>query len=532
MRRCFGVLISVLVLAIGCGKGDFSAKTNEGKANIFRYPLNTAPTTLDPAMVEDGDTIDMIQQVYEGLVAWSTENKPVPNLAERWELTNGNRTYIFHLRHGVKFHNGNELQASDFKFTFERNCDPDLKSTMPESYLSDIVGVLDKVHRKAKEVSGVKVIDKYTLSITIDKPRAYFLEKLTYPVAFAIPKDSVWPGKEITSASDMVGTGPYRVASYDIGQKVTLLAFKDYHGGAPQIDGIERPVILDPAVQLSKFKNGELDMIPLQRKDLEGIKQDATLSSQLHYFDRAALWYLGLNSKEYAPFANKKVRQAFAAAINRGRIVHEELGDVNEPANTILPPQVPGYRKDPKIMTYDPAKAQRLLAEAGYPNGKGLPPLVLMYRQEVPDIRIVADVVSGDLEKNLGIKVTERTMEWGAYLKEYEANKVPFFHMRWMADYLDPQDFLSLMLTTKGNENHIYYSNAKVDELCSEADASVDQAKRTELYTQAENIVLDDAPFVPIYFQKDVELISPRVRGLRESAFGHLPHTTVKLIDK
>ncbi|RYG32902.1 hypothetical protein EON81_19525, partial [bacterium] len=225
-----------------------------------------------------------------------------------------------------------------------------------------------------------------------------------------------------------------------------------------------------------------------------------------------------------------RVRQAVAEAIDIDNIVDNLLGGVNQKANGIVPPGVLGYRESgQKLLTYNPENARKKLAEAGYPEGKGLPVFEMMFREGRPDIALVAQQVASDLKKNLNMTVNLRTMEWRAYLEKHNKKEMNFFHMRWGADYLDAENFLSTLLASYGNENKLYYANPAYDALCREADTIQDEAKRKELYAKAEDIVLQDAPFVPIYFQRDAELISPRVKGLRESVFGHLPHTTVTL---
>ncbi len=533
MRRFAPLIVVLGFLLIGCGKGNFSKQASEGKENVFRYPIPTKPTSLDPAIVQDGDTIDIIQQVYEGLVCWGTDSKVKPNLAESWKISNGGKTYTFALKKGVKFFNGREVTADDFKYSIERAADPEFSKGMALNYLSDIVGVKEKLDKKSKEVSGVKVISPYVLEIDVDQPRAYFLQKLTYPVGFVVAKEAM-PMKdghadEITKVEQMMGTGPYKPRSYIEDQLFVLDSNPAYHGGAPKIASIERPVIKDAQTRLSKFKSGELDLVSLQRQDADGLKNDPTYKPQLHFYPRPAIWYVGFNLKTYAPFANQKVRQAFAMAIDRDRIVNQILEGMNTKADTIIPPDVLGHREKGAFPAYDPAAAKQLLAEAGYPGGKGLPDFEIEYRESYPDIRIVAEAVQSDLKNNLGVNVVPRSMEWRAFLEKHDSNKVGFFHMRWAADYLDPQNFLSLLLSTTGAENHTYYSNPEFDKLCAEADGLMDDNQRAKLYAQAEDIALKDCAWVPIYFQHDIELISPRVQGMRDSLFGHLPHTTVSL---
>ena len=522
-------LLTGIALVGGCTGGGFSKKAQEGQENVFRYPIVTNPTTLDPGVVQDGDTIDMLQQVYEGLVTWSEDNQPIGNLAESWDIGDGGTTYTFHLKKGVKFHSGREVTAEDFKWSYERCTSPTFNSSTAKTYLNDIVGVTDKIDGKAKEVKGIEVIDPYTLKITIDKPRPYFLGKLTYVIGGVLDKDKVPADREIKSVEEMVGTGPYRATNYVPEQVIVLTAFEDYHGGAPQIAQIERPVIKDAATRLNKYKGGELDLVMLERQDVAALQQDNDLKDHLQFFQRPATWYVGLNQLVYPQFKDRRVRRAFAMAIDRKTIVDDILGGINTEANGILPPGVLGFRADAKALPFDPAQARQLLAQAGYPGGKGFPKLELAFREQRPDIRIVAERVANDLKKNLGITAELRTMEWRAYLEKHQANRMGFFHMRWGADYLDPENFLSVLLASYGPEMHVGYHNPEYDALCRAADVEQDQQKRLQLYAQAEDIVVNDAPFIPIYFQRDAELIRPRVAGLRESLFGHLPHTTVKL---
>ncbi|CAN5373127.1 ABC transporter substrate-binding protein [soil metagenome] len=525
------VALAALALVAGCGKGNFSQKASESKLNVFRYPIVTSPTSLDPGKVQDGDTIDALQQTFEGLVGWGEDNKPTPILAEKWEITDGGRSYVFTLKKDLKFSSGNPVTAEDFKACLERNCDPKFASPTAETYMTDIVGVKDVIAGKTKEIDGVQVIDPMTLKITIDKPRPYFLGKLTYPIAFVFDRKALAdPSKEMKDVSEMIGTGPYAVSKFVPEQVMEFKANPSYHGGAPKIDGIQRPVVKDPAQRLQLFRNGEVDLVQLERQDLKGVQDDPALKPQLKLFDRPAFWYIGMSLKGYAPFKDVRVRQAVAQAIDVDNIVDNILGGVNKKADGIVPAGVFGHRDSgQKTWKYDPEAARKKLAEAGYPDGKGLPDFEMSFRESRPDIALVAQQVASDLKKNLNMNVTLRTMEWASYLTKNNKKQIPFFHMRWAADYLDAENFLSTLLASYGHENKVYYSNPQFDALCREADTSLDEKKRLELYGKAEDIALQDAPYLPIYFQRDAELISPRVKGLRESAFGHLPHTTVTL---
>lgn len=530
MRPVGLVLVSLVLLgAVSCGPGKFSSTAQSGKSGIFRYSIVPNPTTLDPHKVQDGDTIDLLQQVYEGLVGWSTDNRPEGYLAEKWELSPDNMTYTFTLKANAKFHNGRQVTADDVKWSFERTANSKLASPVSDAYLSDIVGFSDKFAGRAQEVSGVKVVDPSHVSITIKAPNRTFLGKLTYLAAAVVPKESFPMDTEVSDLKQMIGTGPFKMKSYQPNQLVVLEANKDYHGGAPKIQTIERWVVGDAVTRLNKFKNGELDLIQLERQDIAGLQSDAKFKDQLQLFDRPSIYYVGLNQLMYGPFKDKRVRQAIAMGIDKQKIVNDLLGGINTVANAIVPPGVPGGgRADAKSFKYDPEGAKKLLAEAGFPNGKGLAPLTLTFREDRPDIKIVAEAVAGQL-KAIGIEVKLQSMEWLAYLTKFNAKKQTFYHMRWAADYADAENFLSHMLATWGPENKLGYNSAVFDELCKKADAEPDIDKSLPIYAQAEDTVLQDAVWIPIYFQRDAELISPRVKGLRESIFGHLPHTTVSV---
>ncbi len=521
---------AILALAVfgaaGCG-GGFSQRTaSDSGEKVLRYPINTNPTSFDPGITQDGDTLDLIQNVYEGLVAWGTDNLVQPLLAESWEVSPDGLTYTFKVRKGVKFHSGREVTAEDFKWTIERNTDPALASQTADAYLSDIVGVTEKVKGQAEEVEGWQAPDPETVVITLKKPTPYFLGKLTYLVSAVLDKDAAPVGKEITEVAQMVGTGPFKVADYQRDLVTRLEAFDGYHGGRPKLDAILRPVVEDVQSKLTKFEAGELDFTMLQRQQIDAVEADEKLKPLLKYFDRPAVWYLGFGQSAYAPFKDKRVRQAFTMAIDRKTIVEDLLGGHNTLANGIVPPGVQGHRPDAQGLPFDAAKAKALLAEAGYPGGKGLPPLRLFFREQFRDIQLVAEAVQENLKTNLGVEVQLNALEWRTYLDKYNKGELPFYHMRWAADFLDAQNFLSHMLATTGPENKFGYSNPEFDRLCAEADSLMAWENRGPLYARAEDIALQDSAWAPIYYQRDAELHRPEIQGMRESLFGHLPHTT------
>ncbi len=516
----------------GGGQGSGSGSKTPG---VLRYPLSAEPTTLDPALVRDGVTIDLLHQCYQGLVGWDDKSEVVPLVAKEMpKISADGKTYTFTIRDGVKFHNGRAVTAEDVKYSLTRSLDPKLGSSVAMNYLDDIQGAKEFNAGKATNLSGVKVIDPKTVQITLVAPRAYFLGKLTYPTGYVLPREEVEKGEKTPGGAftinekNSVGTGAFKVSEYNRQSKVTLTANADYWGGAPKLKSIERPVVLDTKTARNLYDSGELDYVTLEKGDFKEVNADPSVSGEIKKWNRAATFYLGLNQKNYAPFKNKKVRQAFAHAVDKNALVQSVLLGVNDPATGVVPKGIFSYDEAFQGLPYDVNKAKQLLAEAGFADGKGLPPLTLSFREQQPDLRKTAEVVKEQLAQ-IGVNVNLNEMEWGTFLKANEAFETPFFHMRWSADYIDPQNFLSLMLTTTGAENYTGYSNPQYDKLCAQADAETDQAKRVALYRQAEKIVIDDAPWIPLYYQRDLELMKPHVTGIRDSLMGHLPHTTTEV---
>ncbi|MBW3623600.1 MAG: peptide ABC transporter substrate-binding protein [Armatimonadetes bacterium] len=519
--------LAALTFLSGCAtstrpKGDANTGTT-ASAQTLRYPLLTEPTTMDPARVEDGPTIDVLQHLYDGLVQWNEKNEVVPNLAESWTVSPDGRVYTFKLKQGVKFHNGDPVTAQDFVYSINRALDPKTQSTVAGTYLNDILGAEDVLAGKAQTAKGVEAVGDHTLRITLDQPKAYFLSKLTYPTAYAVSRRAIEEGGDRWTEKP-VGTGPFILDQWAHHSMVRLRANPDYHEGRPKLDGIERPILLDTRTRHSKFENGELHMTDVTMGDYDRDKNDPKLKDNLKIYPRPAIFYVSMNQKAFPPFQKKQVRQAFNHAVDKDTLIRVAMRDVPKRANGILPPGIPGYDPNLKGLEYNPEKARQLLAEAGYPGGKGFPALTLTFREKQADMRRFAEAMADQLEKNLGIQVSLREMEWGSFLDARNKGELPFYYLRWMADYLDPQDFLSIMLRTGTSENGANYSNPEFDRLVDQADVMQDPQKRIELYRKAERIAVDDAAWIPLYFQTDVELWNPAVKGVRESLMGHLPH--------
>ena len=517
-------------LLIGCGpKGNSGGGSPSGGSNILKYALQTAPTNLDPALVEDGDTIDLIRQMFEGLVMWDEKSEIVPNIAEKWDISADGKVYTFHLHDNVKFHNGRKATASDFVYSLTRAQAPEIKSPVAMTYLNDILGAKDLADGKVKTLAGIKAIDDKTLQITLDYRRPYFLGKLTLPTSYLVCKEAIEQNGGKFDEKTMIGTGPFKLDFYQSGSMVKMAAFKEYHGQKPIVDGIERPVKTDSFTRQTAYDSGDTDFTDVQRGDVERIKSDPIQSKEMKTFPRANTWFLQLSQFAFEPFKKREVRQAFAYAINKDEIIRIVYKGTALRATGILPPGIPGHDNSYAGMEYDPKKAQELLAKAGYPGGKGFPKLTITYRQGYQYIAEDVQRIRNDLKQNLGIEVETKESDWAKMLDDSKKHVLQCTHARWGADYLDAQNYLSVLFRTGVELNRMGYSNPEFDKLCDRADVEPDPAKRTELYKQAERIAVEDAPWVCLFHLPDVEVHKPYVKGVQDSLMGHLPHTTVSV---
>lgn len=521
---------AVLAAVLGCGGGKFSGGSNN-LDHVLSYPIPNNPTNFDPAGVEDGDTIEVLHQIFEGLVIYDENNQLVPNLALSWDESEDGLTYTFRLKPGVKFHNGREMTAEDVKYSWDRAAHKSVRSPTVEGYMADIVGFDEVWAGSAEEMSGVKVIDPHTLEVKIKATKAYWPMYLQYACYYVVAKENA--GLEpISDIESMVGTGPFRITDYQQDQFVEMSRFDDYHGGTPKLEKVRRLIASDAQTRRQMYESGKVDWVALERQDKGVIDQNPDLKDDLEIVDRAAMWYVGFGPKAQPIFRNAKVRQAFAMAINKQRIIDQGFDGVNRRAEGILPPAMPGFDENFKGYQFNAEQARKTLAEAGYADGKGMPQIKLYFRSDRADARILSTMVQQDLRENLGVKVDLAPTEWKALLEMRNKGELGFFHLRWGADYLDPQNFLSFMLHTNARENTLGYSNPEFDRLCETADRlpMSREDERIQMYRQAERIAVDDAIWIPMYFQRDIELVRSAVKDLRRSAMGPLPHTTTDVV--
>jgi ABC-type transport system substrate-binding protein len=471
------------------------------------------PPTFDPHLAEDNISGLFVNELFGGLVTIEPFNFSVaPDLAESWEVSEDGTVYTFHLRPEAKFHDGKPVTAMDVKWSLERVSDPETVSPVVDQYLNDIVGVKAKLNGAASEVEGVKVIDDHTIQITIDAPKAYFLAKLTYPTGFVLDQANVEGSEDWIRNPN--GTGPFRLAEYEIGEVLRLARNEYYHLGPPHLDEVE--MILSGGSAMILYENDEVHVTGVGLADLERILDpSSSLNSQVHpYPARFSTSYIGLNATE-PPLDDPKFREALNLAVDRDNIAAVVYEGAVRPAKTIIPPRFPGFNPDSNPYPYDPERARQLLAESKYGDSlDDLPRMTLSISGSLgAAVPLGLEVILQAWEQELGIQVDIQQTEWATFLEDVNDERYQMFSLAWAADYPDPENFLDLLFHSESEGNRTNYSNLQVDALLEEARVEQDRSLRLELYQRIEQMILDDAPWVLLWNDEDwYFLIKPNVK--------------------
>ena len=309
---------------------------------VFRR-LWADPPTLDPHLTGDTTSAGVVVELFSGLVSINTDLELVPDIAQEWQVDDTGMVYTFTLRDNVTFHNGKKVTAEDFKWSIERAASPALASHLADTYLNDIIGAEEYIDGDADSIEGIQVIDERTLQITIDAPKAYFLAKLSYPTAFVLDRETVESGGRNWWVENAVGTGPFKLDEYRIGERIVLKRFDEYYRAPrPDVDAINMNLAGGQAMAM--YENDEIDVTGVGLFDLERVlNPEEPLNKELVVAPPGfSVSYIGMNASE-PPFDDTNFRRALNHAVDKELIADEVLAELVKPAYSILPPGFPGY---------------------------------------------------------------------------------------------------------------------------------------------------------------------------------------------
>ena len=535
-NRWIGIFIAMVALLafVACGGGGEGAPATEEPTSAPTEAVEESPTeetedssdssetaeptnrlvqlfvdppTIDPHLTTDATSARIIVEVFGGLVTIDPNLDIVPDLAESWDISDEGRVYTFHLRPEAKFHDGKPVTAHDVQWSLERVTNPLTESPVADQYLGDIVGVKEKLAGDATTISGVKFIDEHTIQITIDEAKSYFLAKMTYPTGFVLDKENIEDNPR-NWFREPNGTGPFRLEEYVVGETLLLTRNDNYHLGPPKLEEVE--FILSGGTSLLMYENDEIHVAGVSLADLDRLSDpENDLFPELKTAPASfSVNYIGLNVNE-PPLDDVKVRQALNYAIDKQEIASIVLGDLVEPADGILPPNFPGYSEGVSGYTFDPVLAKRLLDESKYGDDlENIPPITITTPGNFgANVSLDMEVILQMWERNLGITAEFQQTEYATFLKDLHKGRFQMFDIGWIADYPDPENFLDILFHSESSNNHTHYSNPEVDELLMQARVETDSQTRYDLYNRAEQMILDDAPWVPLWFDGESKLL-------------------------
>ncbi len=516
MKRTLHIFLSVLLLCslltVGC-QLEQKVPTAEGELNLYGID----PITLDPAVCGEMTSHEYIAQLFGGLVRLDDNLEPAPDIAERWQVGDDGRTYTFYLRKDVRFHDGREVRAEDFKYSLERACDPSTGSRTAETYLGDIIGVAEVLAGKAEEISGVRVIDEYTLQITIDAPKSYFLSKLSYPTAFVVDRANAESGGEWWRQPN--GTGPFRLREW---QKENLLVLERnelYHGELAKVNSVVFQ--LWGGVPMNMYETGEIGVTSVYLHYIDKVTdKSGPFYQELKVVSELSFFYVGFDTTK-PPFDDVNLRRAFSQAIDRDKLVSLVYKDTVRRAEGILPPGMPGFNEELSGLNFDVNRAKELIANSSYGSVSGLPSITITTSGWGGLISPVLEAVIHEWRQNLGVEVKVRQLEPQRFLYHLKQEKDEMYFIGWIADYPHPQDFLDILFHTGVDNNYGEYSDPEVDALLEKAGVEIDFALSMALYQQAEQKLVDDAACVPLWFGQNHVLVKPYIEGYDLNPMGY-----------
>ena len=519
MKRTLYILLSVLLLCSllvsGCPRGPEETTTGTIGGDVLNlYGID--PYTLDPALAGDATSNEYILQLFSSLVRLDDNLEPVPDIAQSYQISEDGRVYTFRLREDVYFHDGRQVKAQDFKYSWERACDPATGSQTAATYLGDIVGVKDVLAGESEEISGVEVIDDYILKVTIDEPESYFLYKMTYVTSFVVDKDNVAAGAEWWRQPN--GTGPFKLWQWQEGSLFVLQKNELYYGEKAKLDFVV--FNLWAGIPMDLYETGKIDVATVGLPYIDKVTDEAgDFYQDLAVVPELSLIYIGFNCTE-PPFDNAGIRRAFSMAIDKDKLVSLVFQDTVTRADGILPLGMPGYNDELSGISCDVEGAKALIAASEYGDVSNLPTITVTTGGWGGLAASELEAIISEWRVNLGVEVEVRQLEPEEFLYSIMEEKDEMFYWGWGADYPHPQNFLEVLFYSGSEGNCGEYSNPEVDALLRMAGTEQDEGLSLELYQQAEQKLVDDAACIPLWFGENYVLVKPYVSGYNMNLLG------------
>jgi oligopeptide transport system substrate-binding protein len=492
-------------------------------ASVFRMSIKTEPPTLDWTLATDSVSIIILTNIMEGLTQYDAELNPQPAIAKKWEYSEDGKTITFFLRDDVVWSDGKPVTAKDFEYSWKRLLAPETAAQYAY-FLFDIENASQYNSGKITNPDqvGVQALSPHILQVRLKKPVAYFPSITTFMVTYPAREDIIQKyGDAWTEPENIVTNGPYTLEQWEHEYKLVLEANPQHFEGKPSVDAIRIFVVQEPTTALTLYETNELDYIELPPVAIPNYKT----SSEYRNIPQLRGYYYGFNVQK-APFNDRRVRQAFAHAIDRSRIP-EFLKGGELPSSSWIPQGMFAYNESIGSK-FDPQKARALLAQAGYADGKGFPKVTAAFN--TGDVnRLIGEFIQAQWKEHLNVHIDFESQEWKVFLSRLDLDPPQIFRLGWGADFPDPDNFMNLFIGSSGN-NRLKWAHPRYDELVALGSTLKNPQDRKAVYDEAQVLLTEqEAPMIPLFVSAQNLLVKPYVQGLKNNAMELLYLKRIKL---
>jgi oligopeptide transport system substrate-binding protein len=494
----------------------------QGAAQEVRLP-GIEPPTLDPGLAQDLASIDVIIQMFDGLVALDAAGGHQGVGASSWTISADGLTYTFTLRQGVLWSDGKPVTAHDYAWAWKRNVSPVTASPYANAFFPIKNGQAINDGELDPEQLGVQATDDRTLVVTLERPAAFFLSLASTVTLYPLRQDIVEGyGDRWTEAANIVTNGAYTLTWWQHDTRIVLERNERYWGSRPAVTRATFQLFPEDGVEqiLAAYEAGEIDTTGsasgIPASQLDRIMADPVLGQEIRTFKQSGTYFFVVNHRK-PHFQDARVRKAIGIALNRRQLLDDVIKQAGDPASGIQPEGILG-RQPAAWPQEDAAAAQQLMADAGYPNGQGFPEITLTYATTATN-RLLAEYTQQQLKDVLGITVKLESMESAVFLRwrrssDWERSG-DLYRASWFSDYEDPENWYNHIWDSESDPG-VYnagWKNAQFDGLVRQALMETDAARRTALYSQADQVMAQDYPHIPLYHEEVRALVKPYLKG-------------------
>ena len=515
--RLLKLILFLGLINCGCEKSQISGE------KTLRLTLDAEPPSLDSVFATDMTSISVIGNLMEGLARFDKNLEPIPAMAESWKVSSKGMVITFYLREDAFWSDGKPVTASDFEYSWKRLLSP-LTASQYAYFLFEVKNAFEYnsgKHKNANRV-GIKALAPKILQVKLKRPVSYFPSIVTFTATFPQRRDIVEQhGDHWTDPEFLIVNGPFTLIERKHEYKLTLRANPRYYGGKQFLDRVIFYIVEEANTALALYETGQTDLTNLPLEAVPSYRDHPEYVS----FEQFNVNYYGFNVHK-VPFDNVLIRQAFAHSIERSRLPKVLQGG-QQPMASWVPKGMFGH--SPTIGAhFNPVKARSLLSKAGYPKGRGLPKITIVYNSNINN-RLVAEFLQAQWKQHLGVETELDSMEWKVFLNRLKIDPPQLFRGNWVADFPDPETFMNLFVSTNGN-NRSHWDNQRYDQLITRAAVESDPELRRILYDEAQVILTEsETAIIPLFSSTKNQLVKPYVKGYRPSPMGSIDLKKINL---